>query len=199
MLEEIAAGTGRAVPLRRGEALRIVNSFGSQVVDTWALNAADSSEHLSVEHTRRMLFNLFPRQGDRLYSNRRTAMLLLEEDTAPGRHDMLLACCDQWLYKHYGCPPGHANCHDNFCQALGAAGLAARPVPNPLNLWMNIPVHESERLSLEPPVSRPGDQVVLRALLDLVVILSACPMDVTPINGSDRTPRAVHYEILAAA
>jgi hypothetical protein len=177
----------------------LVNTFGSQVVDTWALAGADTSEYLSVEHTRRMLYNLFPKQGDILYSNRRSPMLLLEEDTSPGRHDMLFACCDKWLYKHYGCAPGHANCRDNFLAALFAAGYDATYVPNPLNLWMNIPVSESQHVAIEPPVSRPGDHVVLRALMDLVLVFSSCPMDIVPINGEDRTPKSVHLEILSAA
>jgi uncharacterized protein YcgI (DUF1989 family) len=197
-IQEIAGGFGRAVPLRKGEAVRLVNTFGSQVVDTWALAAGDLGEYFSVEHTRRMLFNLFPRQGDTLYSNRRNPMLRLEEDTAPGRHDMLFACCDKWLYKHYGSPPGHRNCRDNLIEALFAAGHDAPIVPNPLNLWMNIPVTESEKIGMEPPVSRPGDHVLLRALMDAVVVFSACPMDVTPINGPDRTPKAVHFEVVPA-
>jgi uncharacterized protein YcgI (DUF1989 family) len=198
-MEEIAGGHGRAVVLAAGERVRIVNTHGAQVVDTWALAHRDTSEHLSVEHTRRMLFRLFPRRGDRLFSNRRNPMLLIEEDTAPGRHDMLLACCDPWLYRHYGCPPGHRNCRDNFREALFAAGFDSVLVPNPLNLWMNIPVSRDDEIAVLPPVSRPGDHVTFRALVDLVLVLSACPMDVTPINGEDRTPRPVHYEVLPAA
>src|ERR1700694_1899444 len=112
--QEIPGGGGLAIPLKKEQALRLVNTFGSQVVDTWALGGADTSEYLSGEHTRRMLYNLFPKQGDVLCSNRRNPMLPLEEDTSPGRHDMLFACCDKWLYKHYGCAPSHANCRDNF-------------------------------------------------------------------------------------
>jgi uncharacterized protein YcgI (DUF1989 family) len=199
MMEEIAGGHGRAVGLGAGERIRIVNTHGTQVVDAWALARRELGEYLSVEQTRRMLFRLFPRQGDRLYSNRRNPLLLIEEDTAPGRHDMLLACCDPWLYQHYGCPPGHRNCRDNFREALLAAGFESALVPNPLNLWMNIPVSGNEAIAIAPPLSRPGDHVLLRALVDLVLVLSACPMDVTPINGEDRTPRPVHYEVLAGS
>jgi len=195
-MREIAGGAGRAVRVGKGEAIRLVNTFGSQVVDTWALAHGDISEYLSVEHTRRMLHNLFPKQGDSLYSNRRQPMLLLEEDTSPGKHDMLFACCDKWLYKHYGSAPGHGNCRDNFIGALFELGYDAPLVPNPLNLWMNIPVSDSERIAIEPPLSRPGDHVLLRALMDVIVVFSACPMDVTPINGPDRTPKAVHFEVM---
>src|SRR6478735_1970459 len=122
MLHEIPACSGKALALEKGRAVKLVNTKGSQVVDTWALNRLDTSEYLSVEHTRRMLYRL-----------------VLEEDTSPGRHDMLLACCDKWLYQHYGCAPDHANCRDNYLDALFAAGFDAHLVPNPLNLWMNIP------------------------------------------------------------
>ncbi len=43
-----------------------------------------------------------------------------------------------------------------------------------------------------------GSHVVLRAEIDLVVVFSACPQDIVPINGLDRTPKDVHFEILGA-
>ena len=196
-MKEIPGGGSEAVRLARGEAVTLVNTHGSQVVDTWCVRAADSTEHLSVEHTRRMLFALFPRAGDTLYSNRRTPLLTLETDTSGCRHDMLFACCDAWLYQFYGCAPGHANCRDNFIAALSRHGIDIGHVPNPINFWMNVPVADNTRLALEPPVSKPGDLIVLRALEDVVVVFSACPMDITPVNG-DRTPRSVAYHTLRA-
>src|SRR5471032_860766 len=47
-IQEIPGSTGLSVRLEKGEAIRLVNTFGSQVVDTWALAAADTSEYLSV-------------------------------------------------------------------------------------------------------------------------------------------------------
>ncbi len=61
---------------------------------------------------------------------------------------------------------------------------------------MNIPVRDNRTIALDVPLSKRGDYVVLRALRDVVVVFSACPMDVTPINGADKTPQPVHYEIL---
>lgn len=198
-LQTIAARTGRAVAIRAGEAVKLINTHGSQVVDTWAFRADDLTEYLSMEQTRRMLLKLWPREGDTLFSNRRQAMLVMERDTSPGVHDTLFACCDPWTYAHYGCPPGHANCRDNLLDALAALGIAPPLVPNPLNLWMNIPVQENMLLAIEPPVSKSGDYVVLRALVDVVLAFSTCPMDVTPINGADCEPRAVQFQVLPPA
>ena len=193
---ELRGGGSAAIRLERGQRLKLINTFGTQVVDTWCLSAPDPTEYLSVEHTRRMLGRLFPLEGDPLYSNRRTPMLTIERDTSSCRHDMLVACCDAWLYYFYGCPPGHANCHDNFLAALARHGIDAPRVPNPVNFWMNVAVEGNERIELRPPLSRPGDFLVLQAAIDCYVVLSACPMDITPVNGGDRQPRPVHYEVL---
>lgn len=192
---ELRAGGGIALSLRAEERVKLINTFGSQVVDTWCLADADPSEYLSVEHTRRMLGRLFPTEGDRLFSNRRRPLLLIERDTSRCRHDMLLACCDPWLYQFYGCPPGHANCRDNFTAALQERGIASSLVPNPVNFWMNVPIEHNERITLKEPESQAGDYLVLRALVDVHVIFSACPMDITPVNGG-ATPKAVHVECL---
>ena len=105
-----------------------------------------------------------------------------------------IACCDSWLYAHYGCEPGHANCRDNFLAALGDHDISPKHVPNPVNLWMNTPV-VNEAIELATPLSRPGDHVLLRAAMDLYVVFSACPMDVVPINGEACKPMPVHYQV----
>jgi uncharacterized protein len=196
MLSVIPGGESAAVSLSAGQAVKLVNVHGTQTVDMWCLEAAETEQYLSVEHTRRMLGRLFPKEGDALYSNRRKALLNLERDTSGCKHDMLLACCDSWLYDFYGCPPGHRNCRDNYFEALARLQLRPATVPNPVNFWMNVAVEDNERIALREPVSRPGDHLVLRALMDCYVVFSACPMDITPVNGGG-TPRAVHYEIIS--
>ena len=196
-LTEIAAGAGAAVSLRAGDTLYLRNTFGSQVVDTWALAQEDPSEYLSVEHTRRMNGHLYTKAGEPFWSNRRNPMLRLAEDSFPGTHDMLVACCDPWVYAHYGATPGHANCRDNFLAALRGQGVDPPQVPNPVNLWMNVPVTGHD-MNIAPPVSRPGDFVRLTAEMNLVLVFSACPMDLLPINGEDCTPQPVHYRVEAA-
>jgi hypothetical protein len=194
-LQEIRGGHSAAVLLEAGQAVRLVNTHGTQTVDTWALSAADPSEHVSVEHTRRMLSRLFPREGDALYTNRRKVLLKIERDTSGCRHDMLFACCDRWLYDFYGCAPGHRNCRDNYLDALASRGVRPETVPNPINFWMNVAVTNDEGLELREPVSRAGDHLVLRAAMDCHVVFSACPMDITPVNGAGQ-PRPVHYEVI---
>ncbi len=194
---QIPARSGHALRLGAGQAVRIVNTHGTQVVDTWAFSAEDATEQLSMEQTRRMLFKLSPGKGDTLYSNRRNEMLVLEEDTAGVPHDTLIAACDKWVYEKYGMAPDHASCQDNFRQALARLGVdAPETVPNPLNLWMNVPVSDNSRIALGAPLSSPGDYVTLRALIDVIMVFSACPADVLDVNGKDRTPKDVSVEVL---
>ncbi len=49
-LMQIPARSGKAVALKAGQNLRIVNTHGHQVVDTWVFNAHDLNEFLSMEH-----------------------------------------------------------------------------------------------------------------------------------------------------
>ncbi|MBG1233411.1 DUF1989 domain-containing protein [Aestuariivirga litoralis] len=195
-LIEVPGGHGKAVAIRKGQRLKLINTFGGQTVDFWALSWNDTSEFMSVEHSRRLLGKLFPQQGDILLTNRRAQMLLIEEDTSGAIHDTLCPACDKWMYKYYGCAPGHRNCRDNFMEALFEAGFDATAVPNPLNIWMNVAITHDSAMELKRPTTKPGDTMVLKALMDCILIMSACPMDITPVNGGDGTPRPVHYTLI---
>ncbi len=185
---------GRAVKVGRGQALRIINTFGHQVVDFWAFDPADTGIHLSMEHTRATLSRLTPQAGDVLVDNRREPMLAFESDTSPGVHDTVIAACDPARYAKLGCAEGHASCADNLHRALRAIGLAVPACPASFNLWMNIPVLPSGALEWRETVSKPGDSVVFRALVDCVMVMSACPQDVIPINSG--RPVSAHYVLI---
>jgi uncharacterized protein len=191
----VEAREGLAVPLEAGQRLRIINSHGTQVVDFWAVDPSEPTHCLSMEHTRVALSKLVPKVGDQLYSTRRRPLLTLVQDTSPGVHDTLMAACDPERYRLLGAPEGHASCAENFIGALAAVGIEVERVPAPLNVFMNIPWHEDGRLEFLPTVSRAGDYVTFEALADVVAVMSACPMDINPING--REPRDVAVEVLA--
>jgi uncharacterized protein YcgI (DUF1989 family) len=193
---EIPARQGKALRLRRGQKARVVNSKGQQVVDTWAFNAADLSEFMSMEHSRVAIGRIIPGIGDALVTNRRRPILTLIEDTSGGIHDTLFAACDRWRYELLGAQGYHDNCTDNLAAALKALGLAPPETPAPLNLFMNIPVLDGNRVEARPPVSTPGSYVTLRAEMDCVMAFSACPQDMIPINGTAMRPTEAHVEIL---
>ncbi len=194
---EIPARKGKAAYLQRGNSVRIVNTTGQQVVDTWAFAVADLREFMSMEHSRVALGHLIPAVGDCLVSNRRRPILTIVADTSGGIHDTLFAACDRWRYERLGHVGYHDNCADNLVAALAELGLAAPTVPAPLNLLMNIPVLDGNRVEVRPPVSTPGSFVTLRAEIDCIIAFSACPQDILPVNGLALRPTHAHFEILA--
>lgn len=193
---EIPARRGVATRLAVGQSVKVINTFGQQVVDTWAFSAADIREFMSMEHTRIYIERIIPRIGDPLVTNRRRPILTLTEDNSGGIHDTLVAACDRWRYALLGAVGYHDNCTDNLAAGLAALGLTPPETPSPLNLFMNIPVIDGNRIDVLPPVSAPGSYVTLRAEMDCIVAFSACPQDMVPINGAAMVPTAAHYEIL---
>lgn len=177
----VPAGTARAVTLRNGQRLRIVNIHGKQVADFIAFNASDFSETLGTLHTLVSLGRLFPTAGDRLRTNRRRPMLEITRDDT-GRHDLLIAACDPWRYEYDFGVTGHRNCSDNFLEALQTWGLARHQLPQPVNFFQNM-AYPDGRVEFRESLAKPGDVVELLALMDMVAAVSACPMDLNPISG----------------
>lgn len=191
----IPARKGVAARVRKGEVVTVINTYGSQVVDTWAFCANDVAEFMSMEHSRGAMLKLNPKIGDTLRSNRRRPMLTIVEDTSGGVHDTLIAACDRYRYEQLGHIGHHDNCTDNLAAALSALGLTPPETPSPLNLFMNIPVGEQGSIAFEAPVSKPGSHVSLLAEMDIVIAFSACPQDLVPVNGAACVPTDAHYRI----
>ena len=195
-LTTLPARTGAAFRLPQGRRLKIVNIYGTQVVDCWALVPGDTAEHMSMPHSRNLWYRLVPRAGDPLVTNRRRNILRLEEDTSPGIHDTLIPCCDLERYHQLGVKGHHGSCAENFSTALRTLNVDMDLPPAPLNLFMNVPLKANGALAVAAPESKPGDYVVLKAEMDCIIVLSACPHDIFPVNGADSTPRDVAYVVL---
>ena len=192
-LQTIPAGRGVAIVLSSGSEIIVINTHGTQVLDTWAFNLDDPGEYMSMEHTRSRLSRLSPRTGDKLFSNRRRPILALLEDTSPGIHDTLLCACNKEIYRELGCDDGHRSCESNLHEALSFIDHEIALTPAPLNLFMNVPVAPDGTIDRVPPQSRPGDLVRLQTVMNTIIVFSACPQDVTPINGAQCIPRDAHY------
>lgn len=192
----IPARRGKARRIREGETVKVINTHGQQVVDTWAFNARDLREFMSMEHSRVATERIIPEVGDVLVTNRRRPILQVIEDTTPGIHDTLIAACDRYRYELLGCKEHHDNCADNLAAALVELGESCPEIPSPLNLFMNIPVTDGRHIAFRPPVSQAGQYIAFRAKMDLIVVFSACPQDIVPINGIACTPTEAHFAVV---
>lgn len=187
----VPAGEGRAVRVSAGQRVRVVDVEGGQVGDLFAFAAEDVREHLSASHTRSAVGRLFPRIREAFVTNRRRPILTLVADASPGRHDMLVAACDPARYAELGAPAGHPSCAGNLDRALAGLGLAIETTPQPVNVFMDVPVTPDGELRWLPAPSGPGDAITFEAVMDCVVVLSACPQDLTGINVGGPTPLAI--------
>jgi uncharacterized protein len=184
----VPAREARAVLVRPGGRVRVVDVEGGQVVDLFAFAAGDVSEHASAEHTRIHVNRLFPRVGESFVTNHRRPILYFERDDSPGVHDMLCAACDPARYRLLGVDGWHPSCQENLQRAMAALGHADIQVPQPVNLFMAVRVEPDGSLTWGAAPTKAGDSVVLRAEMDCVVVASACPQDRNEINHYRPTP-----------
>lgn len=196
-LYTIPARSGVAVRLSAGQRLSVVNPKGHQVCDLWGFLADDMQEYLSMAHLHTSIGSVFPTAGDGLVTNLRRTLLTIVEDTSPGVHDTLVASCDPARYRQLGCTDYHDNCADNLTFALEAIGQKAPLVPAPLNLWMNVPIGSDGATHFAAPVSKPGDRITFHVEEDAIVAMSACPQDLTPVNGEGTAPDILQFEVTA--
>ncbi|WP_280305706.1 urea carboxylase-associated family protein [Nocardia neocaledoniensis] len=184
----IPARQARSVLLRTGDTIRITDVAGGQVGDVFAYHAGDLTEYHSAAHTRTHTSRLFPALGEAFVTNRRRPILTYLADTSPGTHDMLIAACDPERYAAYG-DPDHASCAQNLIAALAERGHPAPAhIPQPINVFMRIPVDADANLTWLPAATRPGDAITFRAELDCLLVVSACPQDHNVINGTGPSP-----------
>lgn len=188
---EIKPRSGAAFLLKQGQLLRVIGPEGVQVSDLLAYNAADVREVISNGRTFDYEETISLTAGNRLWSNRSSVMLEIVEDTA-GRHDFLLTPCSEATFRHfYPDQPVHRGCFGNLAEALAPYGVEADMIPCAFNLFMNVPVASDGKLRVDPPISRPGDYIRLRAEMDLIVGLTACSAYAS--NGGSFKP--IHYAI----
>lgn len=192
----VPASEGRAVRVQQGSTFRIVDVEGHQVADLFAFNADDVEEHHSAMHTRAAVSRLFPEVGESFVTNRRNPIMRLERDDTPAVHDMLIAPCDPERYAGLGVEVWHASCRENLELAMRELGHDHICHPASINLFMNIPVGGDGGLGWDPAPTAPGDSITLRAEMDCIVVVSACPQDIVPIN--DRNPTSIAIELLDA-
>ena len=191
MVNEIAPRTGTAFRLAKGQTLRVIDPQGEQVSDLLAFNAADTAEVISSGRTLDYAGKLYLTTGDPLYSNRSNIMLRILEDTV-GRHDFLLTPCSKDTFRIlYGDTDPHRGCFGNLAEALEPFGIGPDQIPTAFNLFMNVTVDGQGRLTVEPPLSKAGDHVVLEAEQDLIIALTAC----SALQSNNYAFKPIHYEV----
>jgi len=180
--------------IKAGQTIRIVDLEGNQAADTLFYRADDFRERYGAQETIRENGGIYLTTGTTLYSNELNPMLAITADTC-GRHDTLggACACESNTVRY-----GHGTKHMHACRQSFLLGLATWPgagfdlnkrdIPANINFFMNVPVTPEGRLQFEDGVSAGGKYVEMKAVMDVVCLLSNCPQLNNPCNGYNPTP-----------
>ena len=166
--------------------MRVTDVEGGQVADLVCFSQRLKNESFSAGKTLDYNVKLFLTVGDILYSLRSRPMMTITADTLGG-HTCLNAPCSREMIDtvsdHLNDPV--PNCLDNLSKALYPFGIHGSQIGTPFNLFMNIEIKDAGeifgsptiRLDVRPARSKAGEYIELKAEMDLIVGLSACPHD----------------------
>lgn len=166
--------TGAGLLIERGQLLKVIDPEGEQVSDLMAFGREDSGSWLSSGRSLDYNNTIYLTTGHILYSNRSEPMFTIVEDTV-GRHDFLLTPCSlEMFHKLYNVQGHHPSCFENLATNLAPFGIRPDQIPTTFNIFMNVNIGPTGTLSVDPPTSRAGDHILLRAEMDMIVGLTAC-------------------------
>ncbi|BCH62790.1 urea carboxylase [Agrobacterium vitis] len=188
----IAAEAPFSTVVKKGQILRIEDSYGQQAIDTLFYNAKDFSERYSNQDTMREQGAAYISTGTKIISNEGRTMLTMTADSC-GRHDTSAGACScesNTVRFGHNTKYLHA-CRDNFVLEVAKHGMSKRDVVANINFFMNVPIEPSGQMTIVDGISAPGDYVELQAEMDVLLVISNCPQINNPCNGFDPTPARV--------
>lgn len=191
-MNQIDPQSGTAFTLKKGQKLKVIDPQGEQVSDMVLFVENDTREKLSSGKTLDFENSILLGKGNYLWSNRSRKLMQIIEDTC-GRHDFLLAPCSKETFEIiYDNHEYHPSCFENLYTNLAPYGIEPDDVPTAFNIFMNVQFQPDGQLSVDPPLSKAGDYVILEALEDLIVALTACSAE----QSNNYSFKPIHWEIL---
>lgn len=180
----IPACSGKRIEVNKGQTITVVDVEGGQVVDSFAKARGNEAEFLSPGVTIDCNESLRLKVGGLLYTNLYRPMLEVIADDV-GEHDLLHPCCRPEMYEFfYHNGEGHKNCLDNINGAL----MERQPIITPVNLFMYTKIHADGSITVEAPLSKAGDKIVLKALMDMTLGVAACSVSESRCNSGKCSP-----------
>lgn len=181
----VEPGTGKAVPVLRGQILRLEQVEGSQCADFNAFNLRDHLEYFHAGRTR-IMHGFFPTVGDMLWSNalRDRPMYTIVADTA-GTNDVLYPPCSAFIYEYYYGFTRHTNCQEMQAEAQREYGLSPDRVHDTFNFCMHTGIDEHGNPHIKRSLAKAGDYVELLAHIDTLACANPCGDDVFGVSNFD--------------
>ena len=194
--EETVAGGGYAARrLARGSYLRLIDVDGDGCVSMLVFNAENPLERFNVADTLKIQWNAYLGAGKLLLSDMGRVMQSIVTDAA-GSHDAFCGASNEASNaRAYGDgmnSGAHPNARDRLLLGVAKLGLGRKDVHPCVNWFKGVTIDEHGGTHLAAGPSAPGRTLVLRAEMDVLVVIANCPhvlddrpeFTVTPVRAT---------------
>ena len=161
------------------QRLRLTQPDGEQVADLISFNRDDVRELLSMHSSRAVNLSWKLTAPHTLYSNRTRPMLHIEDDLTGENYCGGGYCSEHLNVARYGdAGKGAASCQANLEAAIRGYGMdrLSFNIDACFNVFMTVAYDANGVWEIRPPKGKPGDYMVMRALLPQIVAISNCPI-----------------------
>ncbi len=181
-----------------GQRLKLAQPEGEQVADLISFNRGDVRELLSMLSSRAVNLCWKLTAPHVLYSNCTQPMWQIEEDLTGENYCGGGYCSEHLNVTRYGeIGKGAKNCQANLETAIRGYGMDRWNfnVDACFNVFMTVAYDQNGVWEIRPPKGKPGDYMVMRALMPQIVAISNCPIVFNACNNFKLKPLTV--EILS--
>ena len=192
--ETVAAGGYASRRIARGTRLRLIDLRGDACASMLLFNADQTQERLNVADTIKVQWNGYLAAGRLLLSDMGRVMMTILEDGA-GTHDAFCGASNEAANtrrygdgKNYGARP---NARDRFMLGVAKHGLERRDVHPCINWFKGVRIAEDGATQPDIGPFAPNRTLLLRAEMDLIVVLANCPHVLDPRPDYAVTPLRV--------
>ncbi len=181
--ETIAAGGYATRRLARGTRLRLIDSRGDACAGLQLFNADMPTERLNVADTVKVQWNAYLGEGKLLLSDMGRVLMSIVADDA-GTHDAFCgtsnAATNAAKYGEGTNSGPHPNGRDRFLLGAGKHGLGRRDVHPCVNLFKGAKIAADGAIVPDIGPFAPRRSVVLRAEMELIVVIANVPHVLDP-------------------
>jgi urea carboxylase-associated protein 2 len=192
--ETVAAGGYSSAWLDRGARLRLIDLHGDASPSMLIFNADQPAERLNVADTIKIQWNAYLGTGKLLLSDMGRVLMSILADSAESHDVFCGASNEKTNARKYGDGSNsgpHPNARDRFLLAAAKWGLNRRDVHPCVNFFKPVRIAEDGATHFDPGPFEPGREIVLRAEMNVLVVIANCPHVLDPRAAYTVTPLRV--------
>lgn len=189
--ETLPGGGYAGKMLARGTRLELTDLQGDGCISLLAFNREGPAERLNVADTVKIQWNGYLGQGRFLLTDMGRAIFSILTDEA-GTHDTFCGASNAaGNARAYGSGDNygpHPNARDRFRLGVAKFGLGVKDIHPCINLFKGARIEADGAITPQIGPFVPGRRVVLRAEMDVIVVLANCPHVLDPREAYTATP-----------